>query len=137
MWIIFAALSAVFAALTSILAKMGMDKINSNAATAVRTVVILIVAWLIVLFTGEISELREIDKKGMVLLILSGLATGLSWLCYFRAIQIGEVSRVAPIDKFSVVITMVLAFIILKEPLTFKIAIAGGLITIGTVLLAI
>jgi len=135
MWAVFALLSAFFAALTSILAKIGMGNINSNLAVAIRTVVVLIMAWGIVFFTGSHTGLMEINRKSLVFLILSGIATGLSWLCYFRALQIGPVSRVIPVDKFSVVIGMILAFIILKEVLTFKAILGGALITIGTFVL--
>lgn len=132
MWIVFAILSAVFAALTSILAKMGIEGINSNLATAIRTVVVLVVAWGMVFITGTQNQISDISQKSWVFLILSGIATGISWLCYYKAIQIGEVSKVVPIDKFSVVITMVLAFIILKEVVTAKTVIGGIFITIGT-----
>ena len=132
MWILFAILSAVFAAVTSILAKVGIEGINSNLATAIRTVVVLIMAWGIVFITGVQDGIKDITPRSFVLLILSGLATGLSWLCYYKAIQIGVVSRVAPIDKFSVVITMVLAFVFLHETVTWKAVTGGILITLGT-----
>lgn len=132
MWIIFALLSAFFAAITSILAKIGIENINSNLATAIRTAVILIMAWGIVFITGVQNEVANINIKSWVFLILSGIATGLSWLCYYKALQLGEASKVVPIDKFSVVITMVLAFIILKETLTLKTVLGGIFITIGT-----
>lgn len=135
MWIIFALGSAVFAALTGILAKLGMEGINSNLATAIRTVVVLVMAWAIVFLTGKQSGIGDISTRSWVFLILSGLATGLSWLCYFHALQIGEASRVIPIDKFSVVISMVLAFVILKEAVTAKTVIGGLLITAGTFVL--
>lgn len=135
MWAIFALLSAVFAALTSILAKIGIENINSNLATAIRTLVVLIMAWGIVLMTGKLNQLPDISSKSWLFLILSGLATGLSWLCYFYALQIGEASRVVPVDKFSVVITMVMAFFILGETVTLKTIIGGVLITLGTLLL--
>lgn len=135
MWILFAILSAVFAALTSIFAKIGMQGINSNLGTAIRTVVVLIMAWGIVFMTGKHNQIPDITTKGWLYLILSGLATGLSWLCYFYALQIGEASKVVPIDKFSVVITMVLAFVILGETVTFKTVIGGALITLGTFVL--
>lgn len=135
MWAVYALLSAVFASFTSILAKIGIDQINSNLATAIRTVVVLILAWGMVFLTGAQSGIRDISKRSMLFLVLSGLATGLSWLCYYKAIQIGEVSKVAPIDKFSIVLTLILAFVILREPLTPK-AIAGGiLISLGTFVL--
>ena len=132
MWILFAFLSAVFAALTSILAKIGIENINSNLAVAIRTVVVLLLAWGIVFITGKQQDLLNIDRKNLLFLVLSGVATGLSWLCYYRALQIGEASKVIPIDKFSVVIGMVLAFVVLKEALTIKTIIGGVLITAGT-----
>jgi len=135
MWIIFALLSAFFAALTSILAKIGIQNVNSNLATAIRTVVILIMSWAIVFFSGKQNEIVNIGNKNLIFLILSGIATGLSWLCYFRALQIGEASKVIPIDKFSLVIGMVMAFIVLKEAITVKTIIGGVLITIGTFVL--
>lgn len=135
MWIIYALLSALFASITSILAKFGMENINSNLATAIRTIVVLVMAWGIVFVTGAQSGISDISKKGMMFLILSGFATGASWLFYYKAIQVGEVSKVVPIDKFSVVITMVLAFVILKEVVTIKTIIGGALITVGTFVL--
>ena len=135
MWILFAFLSAVFAALTSILAKLGMEGIDSNLGTAIRTVVVLIMAWGIVLITGKHHGIENITTKGWTFLILSGLATGLSWLFYFHALQMGEASKVVPIDKFSVVISMVLAFIVLKEPASLQTIIGGVFITIGTFVL--
>lgn len=135
MWAIFALLSAVFAALTSIFAKIGIENVNSNLATAIRTVVVLVMAWGIVLMTGKLSQLPDISSKSWIFLILSGLATGLSWLCYFYALQIGEASKVVPVDKFSVVITMVMAFFILGETVTVKTIIGGILITLGTLVL--
>lgn len=135
MWAIFALLSAVFAALTSIFAKIGIENVNSNLATAIRTVVVLVMAWGIVLITGKLNQLPDISSKSWIFLILSGLATGLSWLCYFYALQIGEASKVVPVDKFSVVITMVMAFFILGETVTVKTIIGGILITLGTLVL--
>ena len=135
MWIIFALLSALFAALTSILAKIGIQDVNSNLATAVRTVVVLVMAWVIVFATGKQSGLLHIGQKNLLFLVLSGIATGLSWLCYYRALQIGEASKVIPIDKFSLVIGMVMAFVILKETITIKTIIGGVFITIGTFVL--
>ncbi|WP_294395309.1 EamA family transporter [uncultured Clostridium sp.] len=135
MWIVFALLSALFAALTSILAKIGIEGINSNLATAIRTIVVLIMAWGIVFFTGTHSEISNIQGKSWVFLILSGLATGLSWIFYYKALQLGEASKVVPIDKFSVVISMILAFIVLKEAVTAKTIIGGIFITIGTFVL--
>jgi transporter family protein len=135
MWIIYALLSAFFAALTSILAKIGIGSINSNFATAIRTIIVLIMSWAIVFITGKHNDIVNIEHKNLIFLILSGIATGLSWLCYYRALQIGEASKVIPIDKFSLVIGMVLAFIVLKETITFKTIIGGTLITIGTFVL--
>ena len=132
MWIAFALLSAFFAAVTSIFAKIGIEGINSNLATAIRTVVVLIMAWGIVFISGTQNQVSSIGIKSWVFLILSGLATGLSWLFYYKALQIGEASKVIPIDKFSVVISMVLAFVILKEIVTVKTIIGGAFITIGT-----
>jgi len=120
MWFVFALLSAVFAALTSILAKIGIDGVNSNLATAIRTVVVVVMAWGMVFLTNAQSGISEISRKSWLFLVLSGLATGASWLCYYRALQIGEASKVVPIDKLSVVITLVLAFIFLHEQFTVK-----------------
>jgi transporter family protein len=135
MWIVYAFLSAFFAALTSILGKIGVENINSNLATAIRTVVVIVMAWAIVFITGKHNDLASISHKNLLFLILSGIATGLSWLCYYRALQIGEASKVIPVDKFSVVIGMILAFIVLKETMTIKTIIGGALITIGTFVL--
>ena len=135
MWVVFALLSAVFAALTSIFAKIGIENVNSNLATAIRTVVVLVMAWLIVFATGKHQQIVDISTKSWPFLVLSGLATGLSWLCYFYALQIGEASKVVPVDKFSVVITMVMAFFILGEVITMKTIIGGLLITAGTLVL--
>jgi transporter family protein len=135
MWVIYALLSALFAALTSILAKIGIQDINSNLAVAIRTVVVLIMAWAIVFFSGKHNDIVNIGQKNMLFLILSGLATGLSWLFYYKALQMGEASKVIPIDKFSLVIGMVLAFIVLKEAMTIKTIIGGVLITAGTFVL--
>ena len=135
MWIFLAMLSAVFAALTGILAKIGMAGINSNLATAIRTVVVLVMAWGIVLLTGKQVGISDITAKGWTFLILSGVATGLSWLCYFYALQLGEASKVVPIDKFSVVISMVLAVFVLGEKVTVLKVIGGLLITAGTFVL--
>lgn len=132
MWILFAILSAFFAAATSILAKIGIEGINSNLATAIRTIVVLVMAWGIVFFTGTQNEISSIGTKCWVFLILSGLATGLSWIFYYKALQIGQASKVVPIDKFSVVISMIMAFIILKETVTLKTVLGGIFITIGT-----
>ena len=135
MWILFAILSAFFAAATSILAKLGIQGINSNLATAIRTVVVLIMAWGIVFVTGTQNQIGSISQKSWIFLVLSGIATGLSWLFYYKALQLGDASKVVPIDKFSVVISMVLAFVILKEALTFKTILGGIFITIGTFIL--
>lgn len=132
MWFILAILSAFFAAVTSILAKLGMGDISSNLATAVRTTVVLFMAWGMVAITGSGNQLHSLSQKDWIFLILSGIATGLSWLCYYKAIQIGEVSKVVPIDKFSIVITIVLAALILKETLTLKVLMGVLFITIGT-----
>lgn len=132
MWFLFACLSAVFAALTSILAKIGIEGISSNLATAIRTAVVLVMAWAIVLMTGTQNEIASISKKSWMFLVLSGIATGLSWLCYYKALQIGEASKVVPVDKFSVVITMVLAFVVLHEVPNVKTILGGIFITIGT-----
>lgn len=136
MWLIYAAGSAVFAALTSVLAKIGIDGVNSNLATAIRTFVVLIMAWGIVFLTGGQHGIGEIGKKSWLFLILSGLATGASWLCYYRAIQIGQVSKVVPIDKLSVVITLILSFVLLHEQLTWKSGVGAFLITVGTLIMA-
>ena len=135
MWVVFALLSAVFAALTSIFAKIGIENVNSNLATAIRTVIVLVMAWLIVFATGKHQQIVDISTKSWLFLVLSGLATGLSWLCYFYALQIGEASMVVPVDKFCVVITMVMAFFILGEVITMKTIIGGLLITAGTLVL--
>ncbi|MFP7300484.1 EamA family transporter [Neobacillus niacini] len=134
-YIVYAILAAIFAALTSILAKIGMEDVDSNLATFLRTIVILIFAWAIVFFQGTHKKMKDISKKGYLFLILSGVATGLSWLCYFAALAVGKVSVVAPIDKFSVVLTMVLSFTILKEKAAKHTIIGGIVITIGTILL--
>ena len=132
MWLILAILSSVFAALTSILAKIGIDGVNSNLATAIRTVVVLIMSWGMVFITNAQSDITSISSKSWWFLILSGLATGASWLCYYKAIQLGTVSKVVPIDKLSIVITLVMAVIFLHEQFTWKSAIGSVLITIGT-----
>lgn len=135
MWIVYALLSAVFAALTSILSKIGIKNVNSNLGTAIRTVVVLIMAWGIVFLTGRHKEIPNISQKSLTFLILSGIATGLSWLFYFKALQIGEASKVVPIDKLSIVITMILAFFFLGEEFTVKTVLGGILITVGTLVL--
>ena len=132
MWFIFAILSAIFAALTSILAKIGIEGVNSNLATAVRTIVVVLMAWFMVFITGNQNGIVDISKKSWIFLILSGLATGASWLCYYKALQLGEASKVVPIDKLSIVITIVLAFIFLGEQITLKTLIGCALIIIGT-----
>lgn len=137
MWAVFALLSALFAALTSILAKIGIDGVNSNLATAVRTVVVVIMAWGMVFLTNTQSGLMDISKRSWIFLILSGLATGGSWLCYYRALQIGEASKVVPIDKLSVVITLVLAFVFLHEKFTMKSLIGCVLIGAGTLVMVL
>lgn len=137
MWFVFALGSAVFAALTSILAKIGIEGVNSNLATAIRTVVVLGMAWGMVFLTGSQSGISGISKKSWLFLILSGLATGASWLCYYRALQIGKASKVVPVDKLSVVITLVLAFAFLHEQFTAKSAIGAILITAGTLVMVL
>lgn len=137
MWMLFAILSAIFAALTSILAKVGIEGVNSNLATAIRTVVVVVMAWGIVFLTNAHKGLSEISKKSWIFLILSGLATGASWLCYYRAMQTGEVSKVTPIDKMSVVITLILAFVFLHEEFTAKSLIGSVLITAGTLIMVL
>lgn len=137
LWALFAVLSAVFAALTSILAKIGIENVNSNLATAVRTVVVVAMSWLMVFITNAQSGLTNISKKSWIFLILSGLATGASWLCYYKAIQMGEVSKVVPIDKISVVITLILAVVFLHEDFNAKSIIGAVLITVGTLVMVL
>ncbi len=137
MWFIFAMLSAVFAALTSILAKIGIDGVSSNLATAIRTVVVVAMAWGMVFITNAQGGIFEISKKSWLFLILSGLATGASWLCYYRALQIGQVSKVVPVDKLSVVITIIMAFVFLHEEFTVKSLIGCALIGIGTLVMVL
>lgn len=137
MWMILAVLSAVFAALTSILAKVGIEGVNSTLATAIRTVVVVAMAWGMVFLTSAQKGIGEIQAKSWVFLILSGLATGASWLCYYRALQLGDASKVVPIDKMSVVITLVLAFVFLHEQITVKSLIGCALITAGTLLMVL
>lgn len=137
MWFIFALLSAVFAALTSILAKVGINGVNSNLATAIRTVVVVIMAWGMVFLTNAQNGLFGISRKSWLFLILSGLATGASWLCYYKALQIGEASKIVPIDKLSVVITLILAFIFLHETFTTKSLIGCILIGVGTLIMVL
>ncbi len=135
MWAVYALCSAFFAALTSILAKVGIEGVNSNLATAVRTAVVLVMAWLVVFATGTADGVLSIGKKSWLFLVLSGLATGASWLFYFKALQIGEASKVIPVDKFSVVLGILMAFIFLHEAVTAKTLIGGALIAIGTFVL--
>lgn len=137
MWLIFAIFSAVFAALTSILAKIGIDGVNSNLATAIRTVVVVVMAWGMVFLTHTQSGITEISKKSWIFLILSGLATGASWLCYYKALQMGEASKVVPIDKLSVVITIILAFLFLHEEVTTKSLVGCILIGVGTLVMVL
>ena len=137
MWFVFALLSAVFAALTSILAKVGIEGVNSNLATALRTGVVLVMAWGMVFLTNAQGGLSEISRKSWLFLILSGLATGASWLCYYRALQIGEASKVVPVDKLSVIITLVLAFVFLHENFTLKSLGGCILIAAGTLLMVL
>ena len=137
MWLIFAVLSSVFAALTSILAKIGIDGVNSTLATAIRTAVVLIMSWGMVFLTNAQTGLAGIGKKSWLFLILSGLATGASWLCYYKALQMGSVSKVVPIDKLSVVITLVLAFLFLHEEFTAKSFVGSVLICAGTLVMVI
>ena len=135
MWIFFALLSAVFAALTSILAKIGIEGVPSNLATAIRTVVVILMAWAMVFLTNSQTEIVNISRKSWLFLILSGLATGASWLCYYKALQMGNTTEVSAVDKFSLVITLVLAFFLLQDVLTFKTIIGCILITIGTLMM--
>ncbi|MDE7017178.1 MAG: EamA family transporter [Lachnospiraceae bacterium] len=137
MWFVFAILSAVFAALTSILAKIGIDGVNSNLATAIRTIVVVVMAWGMVFLTHTGNGIMSISRKSWVFLILSGLATGASWLCYYRALQIGEASKVVPVDKLSVVITLVLAFVFLHEQFSVKSIIGCILIGAGTLFMVL
>ncbi|MDD6094209.1 MAG: EamA family transporter [Clostridia bacterium] len=137
MWIVFAVLSSVFAALTSILAKVGINGVNSNLATAIRTAVVLIMAWGMVFLTNAHTGISEISKKSWIFLILSGAATGISWLCYYKALQTGDVSKVVPIDKLSVVITLILAFVFLHEDFTAKSLIGCLLIGAGTLVMVL
>ena len=137
MWVVFALLSALFAALTSILAKIGVEGVNSNLAVAVRTVVVLIMSWGIVFISGRHREVLALGHRNLLFLVLSGIATGLSWLCYYRALQTGEASKVIPIDKFSLVIGMILAFVVLRESVSVKTIIGGILISAGTLTLVL
>lgn len=137
MWFLFAILSALFAALTSILAKIGIEGVNSNLATAIRTVVVVVMSWGMVFLTNTQSGIAQISKKSWIFLVLSGLATGASWLCFYRALQIGEASKVVPVDKLSVVITLLLAFIFLHEQFTVKTLTGCVLIGAGTLLMVV
>ena len=137
MWLVFELLSAIFAALTSILAKVGVEGVNSNLATAIRTVVVVIMAWVMVFLTNAQDGISEISRRSWIFLILSGLGTGASWLCYYKALQLGDVSKVVPIDKLSVVITLVLAFAFLHEQFTTKSLIGCILISIGTLVMVL
>lgn len=137
MWFVFALLSAIFAALTSILAKIGIEGVNSNLATAIRTVVVVVMSWGMVFLTHAQSGLSGISRKSWLFLILSGLATGVSWLCYYRALQIGEASKVVPIDKLSVVITLLMAFVFLHEDFTAKSLAGSVLIGVGTLVMVL
>ena len=137
MWLILALLSAIFAALTSILTKVGIDGVNSNLATAIRTVVVVVMAWGMVFLTNTQGGIADISKKSWTFLILSGVATGASWLCYYKALQIGEVAKVVPIDKLSVVITLVLAFVFLHEQFTLKSLIGCVLIGAGSLVMVL
>lgn len=136
-WLVFALLSAIFAAVTSILAKLGIDGVNSNLATAIRTVVVVIMAWGMVFLTNAQGGITEISKKSWIFLILSGLATGISWLCYYKALQLGDTSKVVPVDKLSVVITLILAFVFLHEKFTVKSLIGSILIAAGTLIMTL
>lgn len=137
MWIVYALLSSVFAALTSILAKVGINGVHSNLATAIRTAVVLIMAWGMVFITGTQSGIKDIGQKSWLFLILSGIATGASWLCYYKALEMGEVSKVAPIDKLSIVFTLILAFVFLHETASAKSIIGGILIAAGTLIMVL
>ena len=137
MWFVFALMSAVFAALTSILAKVGIDGVNSNLATAIRTVVVVVMAWGMVFLTNTQNGITEISRKSWIFLILSGLATGASWLCYYKALQIGDASKVVPVDKLSVIITLVLAFVFLHEKFTVKSLAGCALIGLGTLIMVL
>lgn len=137
MWLIFAIGASIFAALTSILAKIGIEGVGSNLATAIRTMVVVIMAWIMVFITNQQAGFTEISKRSWIFLILSGLATGLSWLCYYKALQLGNASKVVPIDKMSVVLTLILAFVFLHEQFTWKSIIGCILITAGTIFMVI
>lgn len=133
MWLVFAILSSVFAAATSILAKIGIEGVNSTLATAIRTLVVVVMSWVMVLVTNTGGGITDISKKSWIFLILSGIATGASWLCYYKALSMGEASKVVPIDKMSVVLTLIMAFVILHEQFTWKSAVGSLLLTVGTI----
>ncbi|MDO4398171.1 MAG: EamA family transporter [Oscillospiraceae bacterium] len=133
MWLVFAILSSVFAAATSILAKIGIEGVNSTLATAIRTLVVVVMSWVMVLVTNTGGGITDISKKSWIFLILSGIATGASWLCYYKALSMGEASKVVPIDKMSVVLTLIMAFVILHEQFTWKSAVGSLLLTAGTI----
>ena len=135
MWVVYAVMAAIFASMVAILAKIGIDGIDSNLATAIRTVIVLIFTWLIVVLTVPLGSVKTLTAKNWTFLVLSGIATGLSWLCYFRAVQLGDVSRVAPIDKMSVALTIILAFVILGDPVSLQVLIGGGLIVAGSLVM--
>ena len=137
MWAVYAVLSSVFAALTSILAKVGIDGVNSTLATAIRTLVVVVMSWGMVFLTNAQGGIAEISRKSWLFLILSGLATGASWLCYYRALQLGPVSKVAPIDKLSVALAIVLGVVFLGESLSWPVAIGGGLIVLGSIVMIV
>ena len=137
MWVVYALLAAVFAALTTILAKVGLKGLDSNVAVAIRTGIVLVMAWMVVLVAGGADKLRDLTRTHMLFLTLSGIATGLSWLFYFKALQLGQVSRVAPLDKFSIVLTIIMGIIFLHEPLTAKMVVGGVLITAGTLVMVL
>lgn len=137
MWLVFAILSAVFASLTSILAKIGIEGVNSNLATAIRTCVVVLLSWVMVFITNSQGGIVSISKKSWIFLILSGLATGLSWLCYYKALQMGQASKVVPIDKMSTILTLVLAFVFLHEQFTWKSAVGCVLMTAGTLFMVL
>lgn len=137
MWLIFAVLSSVFAALTSILAKVGIEGVGSNLATAIRTCVVVLMSWIMVFITNQQGGITEITKRSWIFLILSGLATGFSWICYYKALQMGEASKVVPIDKMSVVLTLILAFVFLHETFTWKSIVGCLLITAGTIFMVL
>ena len=137
MWVVYALLAALFASLTTILAKVGLKGLDSNVAVAIRTGIVLVMAWIVVLVAGGTDKLRDLNRTHILFLTLSVIATGLSWLFYFKALQMGQVSRVAPLDKFSIVLTIIMGVVFLHEPLTAKIVIGGVLITAGTLVMVL